>query len=263
MGTHSKRRLSLSEESGDPNPEARVAGSVGSNGDVDLVDEDLFRSRESRATGFVGQNSEVQWLRSLKTRMNTPRPAIPTNPVSYTLLGNTNRATAQPVDTSHVQHKPFQSRNIFHVSDSTFYLDADDLEVDAVVDPYELPPPEIAEALFECYIRTVHPSFPILPDTFEAQFRKYNESIKRNRPYQIPESWQATLNLVFAIGAQYSHLAHAQWRSDERDHLVYMTRATRLLGLDKLTATFSKPTLSLIQVGWCLPIHLLTVSYRH
>ena len=45
--------------------EANAPALVGSNEDMDLLDEDLLRNRASRETGFVGQNSKVQWLRSL------------------------------------------------------------------------------------------------------------------------------------------------------------------------------------------------------
>lgn len=36
------------------------------------------------------------------------------------------------------------------------------------------------------------------------------------------------MNLVFAIGAVYSHLIVADWRGDENDHLAYHSRAWML-----------------------------------
>lgn len=130
--------------------------------------------------------------------------------------------------------------------------------MDVIVDQYELPSPEVAEALFDRYVRTVGPSFPVLPDTFEAQFRKYIESVKQGRPLQVPESWQATLNLILAIGAQHSHLAQAAWQADERDHFVYMTRAVRILRLDAMATNVCAPSLPLIQVSLHVVIHVLT-----
>jgi hypothetical protein len=152
--------------------------------------------------------------------------------------------------------------SILHVSNSTFYLDSDDLKVDVTVDPYELPPPERAEKLFDCYMQTMHTSFPILPDVFDKQFQDFNDSVKQNRPYQVPAEWQAILNLVLAIGAQYSHLTQAEWRADEKDHLVYMTRATRILGLNEMTTVLSAPTLLSIQVGWPVCRNLFTPPNR-
>lgn len=191
------------------NTEANVSGSVGSNGDVDFVDKDLLRNHESRATGFIGQNSEVQWFRSLKAKVEPPKSAESTAQLPSASPNNSSGATMHQVNASHTQKTSSRTTRTLHVSDYTFYLDGEDHDLDVVVDPYELPPPEVAEALLECYMKTVHTSFPILPDTFEAQFRKYNESAKRDRPYQVSESWQDTLNLVLAIGAQYSYLAQA------------------------------------------------------
>ncbi|ORY00963.1 hypothetical protein BCR34DRAFT_101993 [Clohesyomyces aquaticus] len=62
LGKRSRLGSMTTESSADaPNRrgEADVSGSTGSNENLDLLDEDLLRSRESRATGYVGQNSEV------------------------------------------------------------------------------------------------------------------------------------------------------------------------------------------------------------
>lgn len=199
MGERVKGRSTPSEEGpDDPDPEANVSGSVGSNDDLDLVDEDLFQSRESRATGFMGQNSEVQWFRSLKTKLQSPGSAGPVNRLPYGPPSSSNEASVRRVDASHALQTSSQPSSILHVSDSTFYLDRDDLEVDIMVDPYELSPPEIAEALFDCYIRTIHTSFPILPDTFEAQFRKYNESVKQEST--VPSSRELASYTELGLG---------------------------------------------------------------
>lgn len=116
-----------------------------------------------------------------------------------------------------------------------------------MVDPHEIPPADVAERLFDCYHRTVHQSFPIVPNGFEEQFRKYYDAVRKGRPFQVPEKWLAILNLIFAIGAQYSHLTNAEWSGDDRDHIVYMTRAIRLIGLKDVLMVISAPDLSLIQ----------------
>jgi hypothetical protein len=134
-----------------------------------------------------------------------------------------------------------------HITDATFYLDSDEIEIDIAVDPYEIPDPELAEKLFNCYIDTVHSTFPLMPANFEDQFRRYIHSVKQNRPYQIPLKWRATMNLLFAIGAKYSHLIDAEWRGDERDHLVYMTRAVHLLGLKDTVMFIAAPNLDTVQ----------------
>lgn len=53
-------------------------------------------------------------------------------------------------------------------------------------------------------------------------------ALKRGEPYEPSKKWQAQVNLVFAIGAVYSHLTSAAWRGDERDHLIYHSRAWAL-----------------------------------
>lgn len=55
------------------------------------------------------------------------------------------------------------------------------------------------------------------------------------------------MNLLFAIGAQYSHLINADWAGDERDHRVYMNRAVRLLGLKDTLVVISGPDLRTVQ----------------
>ena len=40
----------------------------------------------------------------------------------------------------------------------SFYLDGDSFDLNVAVDPYELPLPERAEKLFDCYMQTVHTS---------------------------------------------------------------------------------------------------------
>ncbi|PVH91533.1 hypothetical protein DM02DRAFT_338313 [Periconia macrospinosa] len=203
--------------------EALTSGSVGSNKDVDVIDEDMFRGLDSRATGFVGQNSEVQWLRSLKHQVQLGRDMA--SPHRLPAFSSASNASDGP-------QEPPRQGNTQRVTDSTFYLDRDDLGIDIVVDEFELPPTEAAERLFECYVTTIHTSFPILPHNFEEDFKHYINSITQHRPLQPPNRWRAILNLVFAIGAQYSHLVDASWQADDRDHLVYMTRALRLLELE-------------------------------
>jgi hypothetical protein len=146
------------------------------------------------------------------------------------------------------------------VSDSTFYLDRDDIDLDVDVDPYELPPPDMMERLFDGYSKTIHTSFLLLPDKFAEQFHKYIDSLKRNRPFQISKRWQAMLNLTLAIGAQYSHLSQAEWQGHEQDHLVYMTRATRILQLDSIFTMRSGPSLSVIQATSLLSLYHLTIG---
>ncbi|ORY00962.1 hypothetical protein BCR34DRAFT_101974 [Clohesyomyces aquaticus] len=100
---------------------------------------------------------------------------------------------------------------------------------------------------FGCYMNIVHTSFHIISNAFEEDFHKFNGRMEQRQPCDIPQKWQAILNLVFAIGAQYLHLTQTSSQADERGHLMYMTRAVRILGLDKAPIFLSAPDLPLIQ----------------
>lgn len=225
--------------------EAHVTASVGSNEDLDFLDEDLLRTRESRETGYVGQNSEVQWLRSVQ-RQSQNNEGEPSG-LPYGPPGTGKRADNARSKALHQRREEGGFAPIRHVTDATFYLDSDNIELDIVVNPYELPDPEIAEQLLHCYMSTVHSTFPIVPRTFEDQVRRFISSLKQNRAFQVPDRWRALMNLIFAIGAKYSHLTSTEWQGDERDHLVYMTRASQLLGMNSTIMFISAPDLLLVQ----------------
>ncbi|KAF5852443.1 hypothetical protein GGP41_007844 [Bipolaris sorokiniana] len=202
-----------------------ISGSVNSDDGSQLLDEDLLRNSDSRATGFVGQNSEIQWLRDLKTQIGSRASEEWERPYGslYKLQGSNKEAVVQREDALHTQQQSPKVGNISRVSDSTFYLDSDDLDVDIMVDPYELPSPETAEKLFDCYMRTIHDSFPIVSD--------------------------------------YAHLIQAEWRADERDHLIYMTRAIWILRLDKVATSLRAPSLPIIQATGLLSLYYLTAGH--
>lgn len=240
--------------------EANVSGSVRSNEESELLHEDLLRSPNSRATGFLGQNSEVQWLRSLKASMGGPNSRKEDHQSTFGSPGMSEEARKR-ADPKRVRMHALKPSRISNVNESSFYLDAEDLEVDEfLVEPYQLPPSGTAKALFSCYMDTVHSSFPIMPNLFRTKFERYLELARNSQPVLLIDKFQAILNLVFAIGAKYSHLTKAEWAADERDHLLYMTRAIRLLGLNNSLNVIDTPDLGLIQVGFPYPSRRCTNS---
>ncbi|PZD28374.1 fungal specific transcription factor domain containing protein [Pyrenophora tritici-repentis] len=239
--------------------EAFVTASVGSNEDLDILDEDLMRNREARETGYIGQNSEVQWLRSVQRQVergNTDPHGQRRGPPGASLGAINERS-----DALHERRQNSRPGSMRHVTDATFYLDSDDIEIDIAVDPYEMPNPGTAEKLFNCYNDTVHGTFPLMPANFEDQFCRYIQSIRNQRPYHVPPKWRATMNLLFAIGAKYSHLTGAEWRGDERDHLIYMTRAVQLLGLKDTMAFIAAPNLDRVQATGTLAFYFLVIGH--
>lgn len=170
---------------------------------VDLLDENVHENDRSRATGFVGQSSDIQWLRSFLSLEKIER-----NEVSGGFLF---RATNEQVSTV------------------TYYLDHENIGLEHHVDPYELPPFDTVKVLLSVYMDKVHGSFPILPrKLLEDQCSQYFSSLGQNSAPPLNTKWQAALNLVFAIGAKYSQLVKANWQANEQDHKIYRARAQRL-----------------------------------
>ncbi|CAN9203701.1 unnamed protein product [Alternaria alternata] len=163
LGKRSRKPFTSEDDDDEAHGEAHVTASVGSNEDLDHLDEDLTRDHESRATGYVGLNSEVQWLRSAQ-RQTEDTGAEPYGQ-PHGPPGSTRDAASERSDALHDRRDDIQEHSrqgsMSYMNDTTFYLDSDDIETDIFVDPYEDPDPDIAEKLFYCYFETVHPFFPL------------------------------------------------------------------------------------------------------
>jgi hypothetical protein len=145
------------------------------------------------------------------------------------------------------------------ISSYSFWTDSENVDIDFFVDPDDWPQLDIAERLLSCYMSKVHDSFPILPrKTLEDQFRKYFTALVNGNASRLSPKWQAILNLVFAIGARYSHSSKASWRADARDHLIYQARA-RTLGRYDTTIT-NHPDVPQIQSLGLLAFYWLSVG---
>ncbi|ORY19882.1 fungal-specific transcription factor domain-domain-containing protein [Clohesyomyces aquaticus] len=227
--------------------EANTGAEVGSNDDMDLLDEDLLSSEQSRATGFVGKNSEIQWFRRLHHEVARPDEAGGRYEGPYGPPGDNPEAASQRLEAMR-RRQAKDPGPPSHLSNFSFYLDDEKLETVAGVDPYALPPLVVAERLFNCYMDSIQNSFPILA-----------ERIFRNQFHQYYASWQAILNLVLAIGAVYSHLTEAYWRSDERDHVIYHSRACAL-GLRDFS-WISNPDLSQMQITGLQALYYLVIGH--
>jgi hypothetical protein len=205
---------------------------------LDFLDEDLHTNDYSRAIGFIGKSSEIQWLRAV--------------------------ATTQPEQVDKEGSKLFNQRGLSttgspRVSSFAFWSDKEGVDVDFYVDPYEIPQLATAKHLVSSYMAKVHSTFPILDrKVFEEQFQEYFLAMQnRSGPRPTPK-WQAILNLVFALGAKHSHLVKKDWRGDGNDHIIYQARA-RAFGLSKDMVT-DCPDLSQIQALGLLSFYWLAVG---
>jgi hypothetical protein len=225
-------------------------GSVGHPSELDTasldrLDEDLHRDQRARATGFVGKNSEVQWLRTVALAQAEQ-------------AAGTMSAMAPP------REYPYAATNDqFQVDNFSYWCDGDG--VDSIenfsVDPYTLPHSELADRLLGCYMLQVHDSFPILPrKAFQDQFRRHFTSVQNGNTLVVDPTWHAILNLVFAIGAKHSHLVKARWRAHELDHSIYLARARRLGLHESITDISNHSTLTQIRALGLLAFYWLTTG---
>jgi hypothetical protein len=228
---------------GDQTDEAHVAASVGSNEGLEFLEEDVLKDLASPETGFLGRNSQIQWMQALQRKLNDPGGEPSTLPTG--LLG------ASEEDLSQRAEAPRQRRHQLAatgpLSDYYFYLDNTDIDIE-VENPYLVPPVETAENLFELYQMAVHNPFRILGNEFGDKLQRYYQDKQRGGTMNVCIKWMAIMNLVFAIGARFSQLVGAGRHTDDHSHLVYMSRAVHFLGLKPVTALISFADLSVIQV---------------
>ncbi|CAA9957039.1 Fungal-trans multi-domain protein [Pyrenophora teres f. maculata] len=240
--------------------EALVSASVGSNEDLDFIQEDLLQNEDAdNSAGYCGRNSHPQWLRALEAKVEQPE-GEPSN-MPYGPPGESGQAFNQRAEALRERQQTNESRGTPQNSFSGyyFYLDHINIEID-IDDPHILPSAQTAERLFDYYSQAVHRPFKILDDLFENQMRAF---CSRDRGYSVNvcPRWKATMNLVFAIGARYSHLIGADWRADDHDHLVYMSRAVHLLQLDSMSILMSRPDQALIRATGLLSFYYLTIGH--
>lgn len=205
-----------------------LPSSVGSLDAIDRVEEDLNRSPGSRATGYMGKNSEVTWLQRLGREADQR---------AHNMAGRVEN-----------------SDHNFSIQSVNYHLDDVDISPPGPVHLYWIPPRDLADKLFEDYLATVHPTFPIISrPLFSAQFRNFFDNSARPG-----DKWLAILNLIFAISSHHAHLMQAPWRGADRDHFVYLARA-RALSMNS-DSIFTHPDLQQVQVEALTAFYLLSTD---
>ncbi|KAK8204656.1 fungal-specific transcription factor domain-containing protein, partial [Phyllosticta capitalensis] len=237
------------------NAEALVSADVGSQQSVDLVGEDLNQTEQTRATGFIGKVSDVAWAQRLAHVQNSHTVDECEGQNAWGKAGDSERAKKDRLEADRRRHAP-GTRPKDKVSDYNYHVDSEDVLLLSNVDKDELPPAEMATNMCESYMEHVQCMFPALSKSdFMGQFQMYLGS---HNPESLPAKWRAILNLVFAIGARFSHLAEAPWRGDDRDHLIYYTRA-RHLGFNGETL-LEHPDIQGIQVLALISFYYLAIG---
>ena len=141
------------DERGDASASAEVGSSAA--GEQDLADADLMRNDEPKATDIAGKAFEIQWLRNLRSA---------DCPTAYYggLPGDDEDAT----DSQHGAHRRTHNAHAINstvpTAKASFYLDDEVLDTDLLVDPFEMPPFEVAETLVRAYLESAQKSYPFL-----------------------------------------------------------------------------------------------------
>jgi hypothetical protein len=223
--------------------DAHMSASIDPNEETDLLDEDLLPGPSE--TGYLGRNSQVQWMRTLQLKLDQAEGKFSHLP--HAPSGGSDEAIAKRADASHLHQA--QSLSSRPLKDYYFYLDKDPVDNLKTVHTNIVPSAETAERLFNIYQSAVGTPFRILDDQFGEQLREYYELVQRGGALTVCPKWKAIMNLVFAIGARFSQLVGADWQAEDCDHSVYMARAVHFLELEKITTLVCAPDKSLIHVS--------------
>ena len=228
----------------EPAGEFKATARAGSVESLDCIDEDYNRNPAARATGFYGKNSEVTWMQRLR------------RPDALSSDEEEDHEDHDQEDSLVDGHVSPNAPGFAPVSESSYHCDDLTLTPPGHVDPFEVPSQAIGNMLFQSYLETVHPAFPIIgKNTFIGQYQAFQLSQDQSK---INQNWLAILNLIFAIGAKYAHLIQAEWRGDKTDHLVYFTRA-RILGFNS-EAILGHAELQKVQIAGLMSFYLMALN---
>lgn len=205
---------------------------MGSLDAIDVVNEDINRSDESRATGFLGKNSEVSWLQSLD--------------VEAERINSSNQKRLSG-------HSP-GTRGTNYIASMSYHTEDQPMAEYKQLNPYEVPPKHVAEAYYDTYLRSVNTYFPIIRESlFTAQFDRYYAEPSLNPGHK----WLAVLNMIFAIASWYCTLV-GKVMPDGSEHTTFFLRA-KILSANE-TIIYSHPNLQQVQIETLLAFYFLASS---
>ncbi|KAJ5297090.1 uncharacterized protein N7443_007983 [Penicillium atrosanguineum] len=233
---HARSYLSTPQNDADPD-ETSPLSSIGSLDAIDRVDEDHNRSEHTRATGYMGKSSEITWMQRLQREAE-------------------QRARGKCGALESEGDEDDETKDRFSLSALNYHLDDLSISVPEPIQKYFMPPRHLADRLFDDYLNTVHPFFPIISKSlFCAQYQTFFDNSARSNSVRPGDKWLAILNVIFAIAAKHAHLMNSPWRGPANDHLMYLARA-RLLSMNA-EVLFAHPDLQQVQVEGLIAFYLL------
>ncbi|KAJ5300463.1 sugar transporter [Penicillium atrosanguineum] len=215
--------------------------SIGSLEDVDLVDEDINRNENTRAAGYFGKNSEIAWMQRLEDGIeNDSRQQS----IATSRSESTSETTSRPQENV-VRDTPIAVMN--------YHLDDLDIPIAKDVDPFLVPPREVADEYLNAYMAFVHPIFSaVRKPAFISQYRQFFD-----RSAKPPRKWLGILNMIFAIGCRYSKLTGFT-NAPHGNDLIFLSRAWKL-GIQS-NVLLEHTDLQQIQLEFLVAVYLLCLG---
>jgi len=223
------------------------------------VDEDLGKDEKTRATGFAGRSSDIQWLCRMQEEIRTAPQDDARAERPYGPSGNSTEAATERLKASRQRRKSRDTSAGDHLHESNYHLDDEDIPVSQNVDISILPDHAGGARLYEMFLESCHDHFPITG-------RKYfgDQLVKCLQANSNPASrqslspmWRVIINIVFAIGAKYASLTGQSQNHNE--HITYYTRA-RWVGV-KGDFFIEHPDYQKIQVAVLLGFYFMTLGH--
>lgn len=167
--------------------------------DTDSVGEDLNRSEQSLAAGYMGKNSDVTWMRQLEGG-----------------LSRQERHTTSSEETGQ-----YLLPNEPSTASMSYHLNHDDPHGPEASDAFARPTKELADHLFHVFLKEVHTVLPVIrEDLFIEQYQRFYS--KSSKP--PGKKWLAVFNMVLAIGSRFCR-ASPQDGQDVGDEQIFLSRA--------------------------------------
>lgn len=167
--------------------------------DTDSVGEDLNRSEQSRATGYMGKNSDVAWMRQLEAGLSRQGRHLTSS--------DETRQYLLPVE-------PSTASMSYHLN----HVYPHGLEVP---DAFALPAKELADHLFHCFFKEVHTVLPIIRENLFIEQYQQLYSNPQKRPGR---KWLAIFNMVLAIGSRFCRASRHDGQ-DIGEEQMFLSRA--------------------------------------
>jgi hypothetical protein len=176
-----KRNRSFDEdnEKNTQHDDAHVSASSGSDQSFNNLSTHSTWNHRFKETGFFGQASEVQWLSNVHRQMQ--QTGTEPYATTYELFGSdrdAKRARSDDIRGGMGYAKSQRRQGSWeHITYTSFFLDSSALPTDEFFNPYEIPDPETAEQLFDCYINAVHHSFPLVSQIIRCIRVEYTDPV--------------------------------------------------------------------------------------